>query len=71
MLKARADDAIGKEPLAVDLWPTTGQLLGLSKNPTYAAAKAGHIPTVRIGKLLKVPYWYIKQLRGEIPVKAA
>ena len=37
------------------LWPDTGQALGLSRNATYDAAKRGEIPTVRFGKLLKVP----------------
>jgi hypothetical protein len=32
-----------------------GALLGLTKNGSYAAAKRGDIPTIRIGKLLKVP----------------
>jgi hypothetical protein len=32
-----------------------GALIGLSRNASYAAAKSGDIPTVRIGRLLKVP----------------
>jgi hypothetical protein len=30
-------------------------MLGLNKNAAYAAAKRGDIPTIRIGKLLRVP----------------
>ena len=32
-----------------------GEMLGLNKNAAYAAAKRGDIPTIRIGKLLRVP----------------
>lgn len=32
-----------------------GCLLGLTKNAAYLAAKRGDIPTIRIGKLIKVP----------------
>lgn len=35
--------------------PEAGERLGLSRNTAYAAAKAGQLPTIRIGKLLRVP----------------
>jgi excisionase family DNA binding protein len=35
--------------------PEAGALLGLGRNAAYAAAKKGDIPTIRIGRLLKVP----------------
>ena len=35
--------------------PQAGALLGLGRNASYEAAKRGDIPTIRIGKLLKVP----------------
>lgn len=41
--------------LVYSLWPEAGQMLGLTKNGAYAAAKRGDIPTIRIGRLLKVP----------------
>ena len=71
MLKTRAGDVLGNdvEPLVMPLWPDTGQALGLGKNSTYAAAKAGDIPTVRFGRLKKVPMWFYRQLRdGQKPV---
>ena len=37
------------------LWPEAVRALGLSRNATYDAAKRGEIPTVRFGKLIKVP----------------
>jgi len=35
--------------------PEAGAMLGLNRNASYAAAKRGDIPTIRIGKLIKVP----------------
>jgi hypothetical protein len=35
--------------------PEAGAKLGLSRNAAYEAAARGDIPTIRIGKLLKVP----------------
>lgn len=35
--------------------PEAGKLLGLTRNGSYAAAKRGEIPTIRIGGLIKVP----------------
>jgi excisionase family DNA binding protein len=32
-----------------------GVLLGLTKNLAYQAAKRGDFPTIRIGKLIKIP----------------
>jgi excisionase family DNA binding protein len=35
--------------------PEAGAMLGLTRNAAYAAAKKGTIPTIRIGKLIRVP----------------
>jgi excisionase family DNA binding protein len=35
--------------------PEAGALLGLNRNASYQAAKRGDIPTIRIGKLIRVP----------------
>jgi hypothetical protein len=51
------------EPLAYPLWPDTGKALKLGRNGTYDAARRGQIPTIRLGRLLKVPAWFHKQLR--------
>ncbi len=42
------------KPLVTDI-PKAGALFGLSRNASYAAANRGDIPTIRIGKLRKVP----------------
>jgi hypothetical protein len=38
-----------------------GQILGLKRGATYAAAKAGDIKTIRLGRLLKVPTSWLKR----------
>ena len=48
------DDATQERRLVVTV-PEAGQMLGLSRNAAYAAAERGEIPTIRIGRLLKVP----------------
>jgi hypothetical protein len=35
--------------------PEAGAMLGLTRNGSYEAAKRGDLPTIKIGKLLKVP----------------
>jgi excisionase family DNA binding protein len=56
MLKKAGDlGAENVEPLVMRLWPEAGEALGLSRNATYDAARRGEIPTVRFGKLIKVP----------------
>ena len=35
--------------------PEAGAKLGLGRNSSYEAAARGEIPTIRLGKLLKVP----------------
>jgi excisionase family DNA binding protein len=32
-----------------------GELLGLNRNAAYEAARRGDFPTIRIGKLIRVP----------------
>jgi hypothetical protein len=34
----------------------------LSRGASYEAAKRGDIPTIRIGKLLKVPIWALERM---------
>jgi hypothetical protein len=43
--------------------PEAGKVyLGLSRNAAYAAASRGDIPTIKIGKLLKVPIRAMEQI---------
>ena len=52
------------EEMVVPLWPDAGQILGLSRNSTYARAEDGDIVTIRLGRLRKVPTaWLREKLR--------
>jgi excisionase family DNA binding protein len=44
-----------ERPSMVLTVPEAGQKLGLSRGSAYAAAARGDIPTIRIGRLLRVP----------------
>lgn len=48
--------ALARElPLVLDVWPATGELMGWSRYTTYAAVKAGHIPSLKVGGRVLVP----------------
>jgi excisionase family DNA binding protein len=49
------DDDNNNNEILVYTVPQAGSLLGLTRNASYAAAARGDIPTIRIGKLLRVP----------------
>lgn len=50
------------ERRTINLWPHAGQILGLSRGSTYAAAKRGEIPTIRIGGRILVPRTALERL---------
>jgi hypothetical protein len=45
--------------------PHAGAMAGLNRNASYAAAKRGEIPTIKFGKLLKVPAAAWHRIVGE------
>lgn len=49
--------------------PEAGALLGLGRNASYEAAKRGDIPTIRIGKLIRVPKAAFDQLLARAGMK--
>jgi excisionase family DNA binding protein len=48
-------DSSGDDQRLVYEVPEAGAMLGLTRNASYDAAKRGEIPTIRFGKLLRVP----------------
>jgi excisionase family DNA binding protein len=44
--------------------PEAGRILGLGRNAAYAAAQRGDIPTLRIGRLLRVPKLSVHRMLG-------
>jgi excisionase family DNA binding protein len=51
--------------------PEAGALLGLARNASYDAAARGEIPTIRIGKLLKVPKVAFEQMLARAGTQSA
>jgi excisionase family DNA binding protein len=49
--------------------PEAGEMLGLTRNAAYAAAKKGTIPTIRIGKLIRVPKRAFHELLERVGAK--
>jgi excisionase family DNA binding protein len=49
--------------------PEAGRMLGLARNASYEAAKRGTIPTIKIGKLIKVPKAAFHQMLERAGVK--
>jgi len=61
------------EPLTLTLTvPEAGwRYLGLSRNSSYAAAERGEIPTIRVGRLLRVPVRAMERLLDQAALRAA
>lgn len=53
-----------KEPSFYDL-DYAARELGISRASAYSAAAKGDIPTIRVGRLLRVPSRWFKEARGE------
>ena len=46
---------MSNEPLTLTVPEAGRRYFGLSRNGAYAAAERGEIPTIRIGRLIRVP----------------
>jgi excisionase family DNA binding protein len=49
--------------------PDAGKLLGLGRNASYEAAARGQIPTIRFGRLLRVPVRALDRLLDAVGPK--
>ena len=49
-------------PLTLTVPEAGWRYLGLSRNSSYAAAERGEIPTIRVGRLLRVPVRAMERL---------
>lgn len=58
------------QPSLVMTVPEAGAMLDLGRNASYAAAARGEIPTIRIGKLLKVPKAAFERMLSAAPLKS-
>jgi excisionase family DNA binding protein len=62
-------DSTGEDQRLVYEVPEAGAKLGLTRNASYDAAKRGDIPTIRFGKLLRVPKAAFHKLLDGAPEK--
>jgi hypothetical protein len=53
-------------PLTLSVPEAGKRYFGLSRNAAYAAADRGEIPTVRIGRLLRVPVRAMERLLDSV-----
>ena len=58
------DFAEQREPLTYSI-PVAGGMAGLSKNASYAAARRGEIPTIKLGGKRRVPGAKWRRILGE------
>ena len=56
-------------PKTITVPEAGAEYFGLSRNAAYAAALRGDIPTIKIGKLLRVPVRALEQMLDTVPVK--
>lgn len=49
--------------------PEAGRALGLGRNGSYAAAERGDMPSIRIGRRLRVPLVALEKLLADAGVK--
>ena len=60
-----------EEELTVPVWPTAGAALGLSRGPTYEAIRRGDIPSIRVGRAIRVPTAALRVMLQIEPKNAA
>jgi len=55
------------------LWgvPEAAELLGLDQKTVRTAIEAEQIPCVHVGRLLKIPLWWIRRQRDGAPASKA
>lgn len=59
-----------QEELTVPV-PTAARAFGTARNATYDAVKRGEIPSIRVGRSLRVPTSALRQMLGIEPKEVA
>jgi hypothetical protein len=60
-----------EEILTISVPEAGARYFGLSRNGAYAAAERGEIPTIKIGRLLRVPVRGLERMLDRASEKAA
>jgi len=55
----------------IPLWPDACRVLGVSRNVGYAAARKGTIPTLRLGRNIRVPVPKLLAMLGTVDDRQA
>ena len=58
-------------PLTITVPEAGSKYFGLSRNASYEAAARGEIPTIRVGRLLRVPIRAMERMLDEVPTTNA
>jgi excisionase family DNA binding protein len=58
-------------PLTISVPEAGAKYFNLSRNASYDAAERGEIPTIKIGRLLKVPVRALEQMLDNAATKSA
>jgi hypothetical protein len=58
-------------PLTISVPQAGKRYFGLSRNGSYSAAQRGQIPTIKIGRLLRVPVRAMERMLDQASDKAA
>jgi hypothetical protein len=57
--------------VTVRVWPEAAVLLQYERDAAYSAARNGHIPTIRMGRMLRVPTAALRKMLGIEQASAA
>jgi hypothetical protein len=60
-----------EQPLTISVPEAGKRYFGLSRNGSYDAAARGDIPTIKIGRLLRVPVRALEQILDRAASKSA
>jgi excisionase family DNA binding protein len=58
-MKIELEEILSQPTISV---PEAGRLLGLARNGAYEAAKRGEIPTIQLGRKIRVPTARLKKM---------
>jgi Helix-turn-helix domain len=69
-LSTKCDEA-AETPITISVPDAGRRYFGLSRNAAYAAAERGDLPTIKIGRLLRVPVRALERMRDAAGTEAA